>query len=257
MRSRSYSGSNFAYSFGPGSVTPAVKALLIINIAVFLLQQVVQELPLWFGLRPIDVVAGLQVWQALTDMFLHGSISHILFNMLSLWMFGTELSGCGARASSPATTWCAGVGAAATTILVSFFPGAIGAAALRRPVDRRRVGRHLRLAPRLRAYLPGPADPDVVPLPGAGEGLRDDYRRDRVPVGGGERRRRHRARDPSWRGLLVGWLYLRGRRCARRRKSIPSSAAGASTGHGGSSTCTRAGVASRPGPAHPLRSDWS
>ena len=27
MRPRSYSGSNFAYSFGPGQVTPAVKAL--------------------------------------------------------------------------------------------------------------------------------------------------------------------------------------------------------------------------------------
>ena len=53
MRSRSYSGSNFAYSFGPGPVTPAVKALLIINIGVFVLQQVVRELPLWFGLQPV------------------------------------------------------------------------------------------------------------------------------------------------------------------------------------------------------------
>ncbi len=126
MRSRYPSGSNFAYSFGPGPVSPAVKALLIANIAVFLLQQVVAELPLWFGLRPIDVVAGLQIWQTLTYMFLHGSISHILFNMLSLWMFGTELERMwGTRFFARYYLVC-GVGAAATTILVSFFPGAIG-----------------------------------------------------------------------------------------------------------------------------------
>jgi len=127
MRSRYPSGSNFAYSFGPGPVTPAVKALLIINIGVFVVQQVFRELPLWFGLRPIDVVAGLQVWQPLTYMFLHGSISHILFNMLSLWMFGVELERMwGTRFFTRYYLVC-GVGAAATTIVVSFFPGTIGA----------------------------------------------------------------------------------------------------------------------------------
>lgn len=30
-------------------------------------------------------------WQYLSSMFMHGSISHLLFNMLALWMFGTAL----------------------------------------------------------------------------------------------------------------------------------------------------------------------
>ena len=91
MRSRYPSGSNLSHAFGPGALTPAVKILIFINVGAFLLQQVISELPLWFGLRPSEVVTGLQVWQPLTYMFLHGSISHILFNMLSLWMFGVEL----------------------------------------------------------------------------------------------------------------------------------------------------------------------
>ena len=126
MRSRSYSGSNSTISFGPGPVTPAVKALLIINIAVFVLQQAVSGLPALLGLVPERVVAGLQVWQPLTYMFLHGSISHILFNMLSLWMFGVELERMwGTRFFARYYLVC-GVGAALTTILLSFFPGSIG-----------------------------------------------------------------------------------------------------------------------------------
>jgi len=126
MRSRSYSGSNLSHAFGPGAMTPAVKILIFINVGAFLLQQVVSELPLWFGLRPSEVVTGLQVWQPLTYMFLHGSISHILFNMLSLWMFGVELERMwGTRFFTRYYLVC-GIGAAATTIVLSFLPGGIG-----------------------------------------------------------------------------------------------------------------------------------
>jgi membrane associated rhomboid family serine protease len=31
------------------------------------------------------------IWQLVTYLFLHGGITHILFNMLALWMFGTPL----------------------------------------------------------------------------------------------------------------------------------------------------------------------
>jgi membrane associated rhomboid family serine protease len=125
MRARSYSGGS--YSFGPGAVTPAVKILLFANVGVFLIQQVVRELPVWFGLRPIDVVVGLEIWQPLTYMFLHGGISHILFNMLSLWMFGSELERMWGTAFFSRYYLVCGVGAAATTILASFLPGGIGA----------------------------------------------------------------------------------------------------------------------------------
>ena len=125
-RSYSGSGSNFAYSFGPGPVTPAVKILIFANVGVFLIQQVVRELPLWFGMRPIDVVVGLEVWQPFTYMFLHGGISHILFNMLALWMFGVELERMWGTAFFSRYYLVCGVGAALTTILVSLIPGSIG-----------------------------------------------------------------------------------------------------------------------------------
>ena len=82
--------SNFAYSFGPGPFTPAVKALVIANVVAFLLTLVVPEMIGSLGLRPADVLSG-SLWQPVTYMFLHGGLSHILFNMLSLWMFGVEL----------------------------------------------------------------------------------------------------------------------------------------------------------------------
>ena len=44
-----------------------------------------------FGPRASLVVRKLWVWQLGTYMFLHGGLFHILFNMLALWMFGTEL----------------------------------------------------------------------------------------------------------------------------------------------------------------------
>lgn len=85
----------FSISFG-GPVTPAVKGLLIANISVYLLQSILMagwqiRLELIFGLVPFLVINKLFLWQPFTYLFLHGDIFHILFNMLVLWMFGSEL----------------------------------------------------------------------------------------------------------------------------------------------------------------------
>src|SRR5678816_68712 len=128
MRSRSPYSSNFANSFGPGPVTPAVKILIGINVAAFLLQLVSgPQLTDLFGLRPRDVLQSLYVWQPLTYMFLHGGIGHILFNMLSLWMFGVELERMWGTAFFTRYYLVCGIGAAITTILCGFLPGDIGA----------------------------------------------------------------------------------------------------------------------------------
>ena len=124
---RSYSGSNFSYSFGPGQVTPAVKILIALNVVAFLAQMVSPELTLLFGLRPADVLLELRIWQPVTYMFLHGGLAHILFNMLSLWMFGVELERMWGTAFFTRYYLVCGVGAALVTILASFFPGDIGA----------------------------------------------------------------------------------------------------------------------------------
>ena len=127
MRSRSPYSSNLSYSFGPGPVTPAVKILIGINVAAFVLQLVVgRAMTDLLGLRPADVLESLWVWQPLTYMFLHGGIGHILFNMLSLWMFGVELERMWGTAFFTRYYLVCGVGAAVTTILCGFLPGDLG-----------------------------------------------------------------------------------------------------------------------------------
>ena len=91
MRSRYPSTSTFASSFGPGPLTPAIKALVITNVAAFVASLILPSITLGLGMRPADVIGRLFLWQLVTYMFLHGGIFHILFNMLALWMFGVEL----------------------------------------------------------------------------------------------------------------------------------------------------------------------
>ena len=45
----------------------------------------------WLGLMPAAAITQLRIWQPATYMFLHAGLFHLLFNMLALWMFGTEL----------------------------------------------------------------------------------------------------------------------------------------------------------------------
>ena len=79
-------------TFGGGTVTPAVKLLLIVNVAVFFLQQFLpDQILILFGLVPALVWQNLYLWQLFTYQFLHGGLFHILFNMLALWMFGCAL----------------------------------------------------------------------------------------------------------------------------------------------------------------------
>jgi membrane associated rhomboid family serine protease len=114
--------SSFAYSFGPGPLTPAIKALIAVNVAAFLLGLVAPAVTLLFGLRPADVVGKLYLWQPLTYMFLHGGLFHILFNMLALWMFGVELERMWGSRYFTKFYFVAGGGAALTTLILSFLP---------------------------------------------------------------------------------------------------------------------------------------
>jgi len=85
----------------------------------------VPEMTFRLGLQPVAVFGGA-LWQPLTYMFLHGGVSHILFNMLSLWMFGVELERMWGTAFFTRFYLVCGVGAAATTLLLSLLPGALG-----------------------------------------------------------------------------------------------------------------------------------
>lgn len=86
--SRSYAG------FSAGDAIPmAVRYLLLANGLVFLAQNILRGpgLEQVFGLVPRDLFGRWHLWQPLTYMFLHGSLFHLLFNMLAVFMFGAEL----------------------------------------------------------------------------------------------------------------------------------------------------------------------
>ena len=70
-------------------IPPITKALMLICTAVFCLQYFV-PLDLWFALWPIQS-QRFYPWQVLSYAFLHGGMFHLFFNMLGLWMFGSEL----------------------------------------------------------------------------------------------------------------------------------------------------------------------
>jgi membrane associated rhomboid family serine protease len=111
-----------AYSFGPGPLSTAMKALIGANVAMFLLTTFMPTLTPLLGLVPVAVTRELFVWQLGTYMFLHGGVFHILFNMLALWMFGTELERLWGTRYFLKFYFVTGVGAAVLTVLFSLLP---------------------------------------------------------------------------------------------------------------------------------------
>jgi membrane associated rhomboid family serine protease len=65
--------------------------LIGINVFVFFLTQVAPNLASYLGMNPVLTVRELFVWQPLTYMFVHGGVTHVLFNMLALFFFGPQL----------------------------------------------------------------------------------------------------------------------------------------------------------------------
>jgi len=74
-------------------ITDAVKHLLIVNVIMFIGTMAIgngETFYHWFALYfPKNNL--FQPWQVLTHMFMHGGVTHILFNMFALWMFGTAV----------------------------------------------------------------------------------------------------------------------------------------------------------------------
>jgi len=82
-------------SHGPldfAQMTPVVKLLIVANVALYVLAWLVAgQFNHIFGLVPARVVGERWVWQIFTYMFLHGSLLHLLFNLLAIWMFGLPI----------------------------------------------------------------------------------------------------------------------------------------------------------------------
>ena len=69
---------------------PVTQALLLINVAAFCIDYFLGP---WFtralALWPLG--SGFLPWQVVSYSFLLGDIFHLFFNMLGLWMFGSDL----------------------------------------------------------------------------------------------------------------------------------------------------------------------
>ncbi len=83
------------FQFGPGALSPFIKTIMIVNFVLFVMQQdyLFPAMTQIFALTPQTFFREFpnHLFQPFTYMFLHGGFGHIFFNMLMLWMFGTEI----------------------------------------------------------------------------------------------------------------------------------------------------------------------
>ncbi|GAB6195713.1 rhomboid family intramembrane serine protease [Lysobacter xanthus] len=109
---------------------PVTRALLIANVVVFLLQ--------WFAAETVlgDVLEMLQLWpigggdpygapsfmpwQLVTYAFMHGSFGHLLFNMLALVMFGSQVEFIWGRRRFATYYFTCVIGAALCQLVVGY-----------------------------------------------------------------------------------------------------------------------------------------
>jgi len=105
-----------------GEVT---KNLLILNIIFFigtsLLADRVDLVNLLSLHYPTEPSFG--VWQFVSYMFMHGGISHLFFNMLGIWMFGTSLEDLWGPKKFLTFYIISGLGAALFHLLILTFTG--------------------------------------------------------------------------------------------------------------------------------------
>lgn len=105
-------------------VLDAIKGLIIANIIFFVItffvpgmgEQMFEWLALYF---PQNEHFGL--WQFITNMFMHGSYGHIIFNMYALWAFGSPLETIWGQKKFLFFYFLCGIGAGLIYTLVNYF----------------------------------------------------------------------------------------------------------------------------------------
>lgn len=112
----------------PIRLTPAVKVILIICAALFLLQLGVPGLVGWLVLFPSEFMHG-HFWQILTYAFVHTDPLHLVLNLMMVAFIGSELEAIwGTKRFVQFYLFCA-IMAGATYIALSMFFGSAGPAA--------------------------------------------------------------------------------------------------------------------------------
>lgn len=92
IHSRDYMREDPSNRRGPGpGAWSIVTWLIVINGVIFVIDRIMSgALSDWFGLSLTGLAKG-KIWTPLTYQFTHGSVMHILFNMVGVFFFGRTL----------------------------------------------------------------------------------------------------------------------------------------------------------------------
>ena len=113
-------------AYKPQIFTEAIKILISINFIIYALQSLAGKEDIFFrlfGLVPNVFISELMLWQPFTYMFFHApyyssvGISHILLNMLGLWVFGRELEQAWGKSKFLKYYFLTGIGSGLITYL--------------------------------------------------------------------------------------------------------------------------------------------
>ncbi|ANT66015.1 MULTISPECIES: rhomboid family intramembrane serine protease [Prosthecochloris] len=120
---------HYEQTYRPGGfqvMPPGIKAIILANIAVFLVQfatplgQLLYMYgSLWPMASPNPAGPGFQIWQPISYMFMHGGLAHILFNMFALWLFGAEIENYWGTKEFTTYYFICGIGAAIVNLLTT------------------------------------------------------------------------------------------------------------------------------------------
>lgn len=134
MRRTTMGGGMGGMSLGLPPFTKAVKWIVISNVVIYFAMLLGRGLApgsysfiiTFFGITPSAVIHGFEgfhvpaVWQLLTYGFLHDGFSHVLWNMLGIWMFGGQFEmDWGTKKFTEYYIWCV-VAAGLTTVVVGY-----------------------------------------------------------------------------------------------------------------------------------------
>ena len=125
-------------------MTPVMKALIVANIAVYILGNLllysiaIDGMPgqvflmKYFALQPVGglvayggVEFNFYPWQLITYQFMHGGFMHLFFNMFGIWMFSSELEQSWGSVKFLTYYLLAGVGAGVLHMFMSMSMGSI------------------------------------------------------------------------------------------------------------------------------------
>ncbi len=86
---RDYFREEAARRHSPG-VPPVTKALLIANLAIYFVDMLFlgDAIREWGAFTTASCFGEGKLWELITFQFLHGSVGHVLFNSIGLWIFG-------------------------------------------------------------------------------------------------------------------------------------------------------------------------